>query len=696
MLMHDEKELYIHKIMPNKYEYKFDQKLFDLVILASAPGIGSSNSAYRRIQRRIEFEKGFNQKKSERLKQFRVNGFDEHLFNASQQNKGILTQETIDEYAKGAFGADEICQSFINYTKMRLEYLSYLGLLNDITEGNRFYEEKISLSYDNKRVEHHSVKMRVNYKYEVNSSFYEYYRIYKKDKLRHELDNFTFSNVHKFILRFCRNNEFSFESYRQYICKKLSGKDLEREMGWKRSSLEKFIRVGLFIKVDDNSYKLTEKGIQKLGEIKEADRAKKLQRDTLAKEKLLKEFTPGKGYKHLLEFAKDGILDYSDVEKRLARYNNEIRDRETTIKKGMLNKLIAAGYLEPLDCEAITPDNRNPHFETGLFRLTKKAADFIDDLKLNDQAQEPVPETKPFKKQATVKITKFDLDNIVQLSKDGVFTKEMLAASPRRATIEKRITTLAAAGLLVICDVGWKLSGELLDRASVREKLNAKREQTHSIKLDIDCLTMEQRRTVTDIKDFLNLTGSQILKYIYNGYEVLYRSDMRYLLEKDILMKDSVYEVFVLTKKGTCLASDLTGDHNIFNSKIYSRREELKHDVLIYTAYKDMEKQLDDAGKVVISIKTDRVLRSEDMKKHNRMNEDYPDLRVDYEDKKTGEKGFVNIEVDVGYSEKVIVQKLRMPNLRWYTNRKNQKEKVLKKAKYMEVKIIDAEYWKRI
>ena len=102
--------------------------------------------------------------------------------------------------------------------------------------------------------------------------------------------------------------------------------------------------------------------------------------------------------------------------------------------------------------------------------------------------------------------------------------------------------------------------------------------------------------------------------------------------------------------------------------------------MLIYSAYKDMEKELADDGKVIISIKTDRVLRSEDMKKNNHMSKDYPDLRVDYKDKKTGEKGFVNIEVDVGYSEKVIEQKLRMPNLRWYTNRKSQKEKVLKKV----------------
>lgn len=1167
MLEFEEKELYIHKVMPNKYNYTLDQKLFDLISLASAPGIGSSNSIYKRIQRRIEFEKGYNQKKAEKLRQFRMNGFDEHLFNASQQNKGILLQKTIDEYAKHAFTSDETRKAFLDYTKFRLGYLSYLDLLNDTTEGNRFYEEKITLLDCDKPVEH-TVKIRLNYRYEVNTGFFKYLQVYRRQKekelrdkfefgrfdayiysflqknsgsvdleavkqeklaqakentgniiyplmlmkqigyleekqpgiyqfahgfkdkldndavylnaaekkivefiqrhevfsiekygidleteaenytnilkgrldkltrlgvvkvqddkyrftadgeqqlkayyaesyeftafdrnilnnhcdgildldeisvelenrygsstaaqtlerqmerlfimecagivrketgslysltgkgayileeenrinteekrellkqafkysdsdedlyqyilsrggtinpqaeinciintidkdsgmveieaynmlmrnykclgtsdidasdkvkfnvklgyllqnedgalsltpkgknlvnsinsrddekrlkafankkfkllndidkhfnrldpkiylktqkiikdkelrkivnllrykpeklyllglldknedgsysvnqayeqcsqeyktqkLQEEMDGFNFSNVHKFILKFCRNNEFSMGAYQQYMSKKLSDKALEREMGWKRSSLEKLTRVGYFTKTDENTYQLTEKGIQKLEEIKEAEKSKKLQQVKLEKEKALKEFVPGKGYMHLLEFAKDGVLDYSDVEKRLARYNSEIRERETNIKRGMLNKLVAAGYLEPLDGEVITLDNQKSQYKTGLFRLTRKVVEFmegknIDEVKtdkepfeeisnqdtlpdeapvMNSHISNPINqadlETKHTEKQAVVKITKFDLDNIVQPSKDGIFTKEMFAASLKRTSVEKRIETLVTAGLLIAFDDGWKLTGELLDRASVREKLNAKREQTHSIKLDIDCLTLEQKKTVTDIKDFLNLTGSQILKYIYSGNEVLYKADMQYLLEKDILAKDSVYEVFVLTKKGTCLASDLTGDHNIFSSKIYSRREELKHDILIYTAYKDMEKQLTDAGKAITSIKTDRVLRSKDMKEHNRMNEDYPDLRIDYEDKGTGEKGFVNIEVDVGYSEKVIAQKLRIPNLRWYTNRRNQKEKVLKKARYMQVKIIDAEYWKRI
>jgi uncharacterized protein len=46
-----------------------------------------------------------------------------------------------------------------------------------------------------------------------------------------------------------------------------------------------------------------------------------------------------------------------------------------------------------------------------------------------------------------------------------------------------------------------------------------KRDKTHSPKLDLNCFTIEQKKTLIDIKDFLNLTGNQILKYIYNSSE---------------------------------------------------------------------------------------------------------------------------------------------------------------------------------
>jgi hypothetical protein len=58
------------------------------------------------------------------------------------------------------------------------------------------------------------------------------------------------------------------------------------------------------------------------------EEAKKLKKYAYEKEKALKGFIPGKGYRYLLEYAKDGILDYSDVE--LARYNNSIREKKNS------------------------------------------------------------------------------------------------------------------------------------------------------------------------------------------------------------------------------------------------------------------------------------------------------------------------------------------------------------------------------
>lgn len=200
-----EKELYIHKVMPNKHQYSFDQKLFDLISLASAPGMGSSNSIYKRIQRRIEFEKGHSLKKAEKLRQFRMNGFDEHLFNASQQYKGILTQRVINEYAKYAFTSNEVRKNFLDYTKIRLGYLSYLDLLNDTTEGNRFYEEKISLLDGDTPVEH-TVKVRLNYCYEVNTGFFRYLQVYRHQKEKELKDKFEFGKFDAYLYSFLQRS----------------------------------------------------------------------------------------------------------------------------------------------------------------------------------------------------------------------------------------------------------------------------------------------------------------------------------------------------------------------------------------------------------------------------------------------------------------------------------------------------------
>ncbi|MCX7959225.1 MAG: hypothetical protein N3B13_09275, partial [Deltaproteobacteria bacterium] len=132
--------------------------------------------------------------------------------------------------------------------------------------------------------------------------------------------------------------------------------------------------------------------------------------------------------------------------------------------------------------------------------------------------------------------------------------------SLKKSSIAKRIQTLIASGLLTECESRWKLSDKLIDRGEVRKNINASHEKSHSKKRSLLCLTSEQNRLIEDLKDFLNLSGSQILKYIYQGNEVLYKSDIRYLIEKDILIKDKISDTYILTKSGTKFAAGLTGE----------------------------------------------------------------------------------------------------------------------------------------
>lgn len=275
--------------------------------------------------------------------------------------------------------------------------------------------------------------------------------------------------------------------------------------------------------------------------------------------------------------------------------------------RGMLKNLLEAGYLENIDnCDSIASEDNvktELSFKPGLFKLTARALDLIESgrEKVKNEIINDIPtanEKLALKSDKELKITKFDLDNIIQPAISGILLKETIALSTKRAAIEKRISTLLDAGLLLEKDDGWQLTDELLDRAKVRENINLEHQLSHSKKRSLDHLTVEQRKTIEDIKDFFNLSGSQILKFIYKGNEKIFKSDMEYLLKKGIFERDLIRDVYILSKAGTKLAAELTGDSNIFGSKIHSRQEELRHDLLIYSAFKDMEAELKSKGKV--------------------------------------------------------------------------------------------------
>ena len=160
-----------------------------------------------------------------------------------------------------------------------------------------------------------------------------------------------------------------------------------------------------------------------------------------------KRFTPGSNHKYLLKFSKDGVLDFVDVENRIAQLPKVKQIRELAMKIGMLKKLYENGYLELI--------------EDKKYKLSELANDFIEGKKNPPQKDEikedsncpkvhkdldtRMPDADIAKdaqiKNRQIKITKFDIDNIIKVSKNKVFTKEILLASPKK--VRKNAKTLA-------------------------------------------------------------------------------------------------------------------------------------------------------------------------------------------------------------------------------------------------------------
>jgi hypothetical protein len=638
-------------------------------------------------------------KKLEKLSKLKLNFFDEHIFNASQTNRGTVTPEIIKSYAYQHFPMVEKRQHFIDYAKSRLAYFAWLGLVNDNSTSNRVLHEKVTVENSKGESKTTDRAYKTDFKYMVNTSilsFIDEFRKCKHEKAKakkqKEIEDFKISNVHKYIYKFCKEGEFSLKRYRAYISQKMNGENLEREMAWKKASCDKLARTGYFNKLDDDTYRITNRFTTAIAEsaVKESDRQK-------TDEVKVIQFNPGINHKRLLRFAKNGILKYKDIEKSIKALPLIRQSKETVMKNGMLRKLTEAGYLEIIESGKDNDNEEEKATHPLLFKLTPKAFEFLKNntpIKNNNpNPAKPIEAKEGEIKGKEIKITAFDVANIINPSKEGMFTKETLGIMPKKDSIEKRITTLVAAGLLSEEAGGWRIKDELYDRAKVRGNINKEHEISHSRQHSLDCLTVEQKKTLADVKDFYNLSGSQILEHIYSGNEKLYKGDIDYLVKKEILARDELKDVYVLTKRGSKLACEITGDLELFGSKINSKRDELRHDLLLYSAYKDLEKELKAEGKTITMYKTDRKMKSEDMKRTGKMREQYSDLFVEFQNEVTGEKGTVNIEVDIGYSEKVIARKMKIPNLRWYTNKQIQKEKVLRKAKNMYVKIIHDDYW---
>ena len=563
-------------LYPVKNGYSDFDKIVDILKLGSAPKSRNIH-VYKQIMKKAERQKNIKNK----LELLKLNRFDEHIFLASQANKGIITKDAIEKYADENIKSEEIRNIFKRYMQKRLPYLAYLNLLNEIPQDNnkvkinRVYISKKDILKQNQNIE------KIDYKYEVTTKFLKYLEEYLKQK------------------------------------------QLTNEKTYKREETVELI--------------------------------------------------PNKNHKHLLKFSQDGLLNFSDVEQHISTLAKSVQKRELRMKTGMLIKLVKAGYLEDLGDK--------------LYRLTDKAQAFMDGKLDKNELKDAVKHAKRLKELQGVKVTKFDITNIVGHAFNNRLYKKTIQELPKKDSIEKRIETLKEAKLLIEQNEYYEFTPQFLDRIKVKKqilhenKLNLRR---HSL----DCLTMEQKTVLRDLKDFLNITHEQMLKYVYDGNEKIMRSDINYLIKKKLIQKHH-NDIYVLTTRGTTLTAELTGDERIFRSKILSRPEEMRHDVLIYSAFKDLEKELISQGKKITVIKNERQLKSEDMKTLGKEREQYPDLYIEFVDEKTGEKDFRNIEIDICYDDLAIQSKLSINKLIWFTPSKKQKEKVLKKAKYMDVRIID-------
>lgn len=330
----------------------------------------------------------------------------------------------------------------------------------------------------------------------------------------------------------------------------------------------------------------------------------------------------------LLEKNHDGIITLSDLKKELAGKRESEINRQKTMMEGVIKKLYESEYLERVG--------------KGQYRLTDKAHKLLSDKKAWTPAQRDL-----YKPKAEFKLTAFDRF-IKEVMIDGRIDEVKLKDHKKGISIAKRIKTLEQKGLIK----DNKVTNEfevLLVQAMKLSKDN---------KLTIEMLSIEQLKVVKDMRLFLNLSKAQIAKYIYDQDWTMAKMDLDYLVRKKVLKIDEDYGVYIFDVAGIALSNQLYPDAVKYHTKLHSRKEELEHDMLVYTAFNEWSKGIIDKGGSIVDIKNDRQMRKDDATQHGHMIGSYPDLRVSYKMPKTENILKYDIEIDCGYDQKTIASKV--------------------------------------
>lgn len=408
---------------------------------------------------------------------------------------------------------------------------------------------------------------------------------------------------------------------------------LKQMMVWEQTTLKKLESAGFVKNIGIGKYELVDAAIAW------AERPKPRPDFKLGKNHI-KLLEKNCAHANITEGTSSYIIRSADLKHEHDGKPQHEYNRQAKMIDGMIKSLIGNGYLTRM--------------EKGCYQLTENAINALAQSRTETDIAKTVQSVKkeqPKSKARELKITEFDRHLLTVTDEQRFIRDDFIEAHERGESIKKRIVTLTKAGLVK----DGKITPELEQRINTATRLS------RSKTLTADMLTIKQRKVLEDIRIFMNLSPSQIANHIYHGNSELFNLDISMLLRHDILEKKTElsYNVYVLGKSGSELLRQINSELPIFKSKIDTRPEEVGHDMLIYTAYKDVEKKIKQDGGKIVLLQNDRMLRSEDIKKLGCMKEkgEYPDLRITYTDKLVT-KCVHNLEIDCGYDTKTINAKL--------------------------------------
>lgn len=107
----------------------------------------------------------------------KLNGYDKHIWNAAQDNRGILTEKALIRYADKTFDNKIDRDRFLNYSDMKLTKYSRIGMLNDKSQTALQRADAFGL-----------VTNKTHTNYETRTVYFNDRRI---DKRLNEIESFT-------------------------------------------------------------------------------------------------------------------------------------------------------------------------------------------------------------------------------------------------------------------------------------------------------------------------------------------------------------------------------------------------------------------------------------------------------------------------------------------------------------------------